>query len=203
MQTKVYQGPLIRFLLTPLIFTMDSAYKGVVAGIGVLILYPFVSMAVELLRKKMHSTDAFYIASFIGVLSGTFYILSVGMIDWGLYEELALIFPASMSAASMIIGWLDDHDTPQSPFIEALISAILIVFFSCLRDYMLHGILDFRFGAVGVIFNFGGYTPYKEFEQIVTSKKYFWLSSIKLRGIIFFVIAFFIALMGINKGEQK
>ncbi len=196
--SKIYRGPLVRFFLTPLIFTMDSAYKGVVVGIGVLILYPFISILVEGLKKRLHSTDAFYITSFTGVLGGTFYILSIGIIDWGLYEELALIFPASMAASSMIIGWLDDHEE-TSPFIEALISAVLIVIFSCFRDYMLHGVLDFRFGAVGTIYDFGKTNT----KLLIDSQKYSWLSTIKLRGITFFIIAFFIAMMGTDKGEQK
>ncbi|MGL4676706.1 MAG: hypothetical protein ACRCWI_03460 [Brevinema sp.] len=207
MSLKVSPGPLVRFCLSPLIFIIDSAYQGVVAGIGVLILYPFISITIEGLKKRIPITDAFYIASFVGVLSGTLYILSVGLIDWGLYQALAFTFPASMASTSMIIGWLDDHqqDKEPTPFIEALISAILIILFACFRDFMLHGTLDFRFGEVGIVYNFGGFTPFKEFEQTVSSTKYIWLSSIKLRGIIFFIIGLLITCMGIDykKGEKQ
>ncbi|MGL5956515.1 MAG: hypothetical protein ACRC0X_07960, partial [Brevinema sp.] len=122
MSLKVSPGPLVRFCLSPLIFIIDSAYQGVIAGIGVLILYPFISMTIEGLKKHIHTTDAFYITSFVGVLSGTFYILSVGMIDWGLYEQLAFTFPASMASTSMIIGWLEDHEQEKesAPFVEGL-----------------------------------------------------------------------------------
>ncbi|MGL5956335.1 MAG: hypothetical protein ACRC0X_07010, partial [Brevinema sp.] len=131
----------------------------------------------------------------------------VGMIDWGLYEQLAFTFPASMASTSMIIGWLEDHEQEKesAPFVEGLISAMLIVFFACLRDFILHGTLDFRFGEVGIVYNFGGFTPFKEFEQTIASTKYIWLSSIKLRGIIFFLIALLIASMGVSnkKGEKQ
>lgn len=203
MQQKSY-GPLIRFCLAPLIFTLDTAYMGVIAGIGVLILYPFIAITIEQFKKHLHSTDAFYISSFVGALSGTLYILSIGMIDWRLYEQLAFVFPASIISSSMIIGWLEeDHTQMSSPFLEAFISAILILAFACLRDYLLHGVLDFRFGDFGIIYNFGGYTPFSNFEQIIVSEKYIWLSSIKLRGIIFFIIALFILLMGTPTKDKQ
>ena len=135
---------------------MDYAYKGVIAGIGVLLIFPFLSMVIDSLKKKLPMTDAFYIASFFGVLSGTLYMFTVGMVDWYLYKELALIFPASMTASAMLIGWLEDHEEQEyAPFIEAFIIACLVVLFSCMRDLLTHGMLDFRLGEFGVIYTFG------------------------------------------------
>ena len=207
MKQQIAHGPLVRFCLYPLIFTMNSAYQGVVAGVGVLILYPFLSMIVDLLKKRIHTTDAFYITSFFGVCGGTFYVLLIGMVDWALYKELALIFPASMTASSMLIGWLEDHenDRESAPFVEAFISAILVVLFSCVRDIVLHGSLNFKFGAFGEIFTFGGDSIFESFENTIKNTKIFWLSAINMRAMIFFIIAILIGFMGFfrsDKGEN-
>ncbi len=204
MPNNTTYGPLIRFCLNPLIFTVDQGYKGVVAGIGVLILYPFISIIMEELRKKVHTTTAFYVASFIGVLGGTFYILSVGLIDWALYEQLAFIFPATMVSSAMIISWLDDEQYNRgAPFWEGFLSAVIIIVFACVRGFLLYGVVDLRFGSVGAVLNFGGYTGYTSFEQVVNITKYSWLSTIKLKGLIFFVIALLITSMGISRGRQR
>lgn len=204
MKQHISHGPLVRFCLHPLIFTMNSAYQGVIAGIGILILYPFLSMVIDLLKKRIQTIDAFYITSFLGVCSGTLYVLLVGMVDWRLYKELAFVFPASMTATSMLIGWLEDHEHEResTPFIEAFISAILVVLFSCIRDLMLHGSLNFKFGSFGEIYNFGGDSV---FENIINNKKYSWFSVINIRAMIFFIIAILIGIMGLapsNKGEK-
>lgn len=197
MNNTITHGPLIRFCLSPLIFMMDRAYQGVIVGIGVLIVYPFLSLCADFLKKKIHSADTFYITSFFGVLGGSLYILSIGMIDWGLYKDLAFIFPASMTASVMLIAWLEDHEFDQepAPFVEAFISSILIVLFSCFREWMLYGVLDFRFGPFGEIYTFGR-TPA---ELSIYGA---WLSPLKLRALMFMMIGLLIC--GIKPyGDKK
>lgn len=202
MKNNFSHGPLIRFLLYPLIFTMNYAYKGVIAGIGILLIYPFLSMIVDFLKKKMRTADVFYLTSFFGVLCGILYILIVGMVDWNLYKELALVFPASMTASAMLIGLFEHEEHESAPFIEALLIACLVVFFSCIRDFLSHGTLDFRFGEFGVIYTFGTETSFEEYAVFGGFINNIWFSSMQLRAISFFLIAGIIASMGISSKRR-
>lgn len=196
-------GPLIRFLLYPLMFILQYSYEGIVAGVGVLLIYPFLSMVVDLLQKKLPSIDSYYITSFLGVFLGALYILSVGVIDWKLYNKLVFIFPASLTASSMLLGWLQEEEYEKIPFIEGLIVAFLIIIFSCFRDFYAHGTLDFRFGPFGSIYTFGSTSPFK--EKLINLFPYMYkikFSLFQLRAINFFVVALIIGILCIPKNKK-
>jgi len=204
MMTERYSpGPLIRFLLYPLMFTLQYAYEGVVAGIGVLLIYPFLSMVADILQKKLPSVDSYYMTSFLGVFLGSLYILSLGVIDWNLYNRFIFIFPASMTASSMLLGWLQQEEYEKIPFVEAFIAAILILIFACCRDFLTHGTLDFRFGPFGVIHTFGSDLSFiEQFNKLLSINKSL-LSIFQLRSLNFFMVAMIISILCYSNNKQE
>ncbi|MGL4561865.1 MAG: hypothetical protein ACRCV0_06235 [Brevinema sp.] len=177
MNSNYHSGLLIRFLLYPLLYTTTFASEGVVVAIGILLIYPLLGLFSDFLKNKLHVVNSVYLVTFVGVFLGILYILAIGMIDWDIYERLKFIFPTSMTASALLLCWLEHEQTDgeASHFLEAMITALFILVFSCLRDIYAHGSLDFRFGDFGYIYTFGLDLPFKS-RQIVLGQ---WILNLK------------------------
>ncbi|MGL4394834.1 MAG: hypothetical protein ACRCS8_06390 [Brevinema sp.] len=206
MNSSNYSGILIRFLLYPLLFTTAFASEGVVVAIGVLLIYPLLGILSDFLENKIHAIESVYLVTFFGVLLGSLYILVVGMIDWEIYEKLKFVFPTSMTASALLLCWLDkgQRDGESTHFAEAMITAILIFTFSCLRDIFGNGTLDFRFGEFGVIYTFGIDVPFKSRQQELV--KWFSdlsFSALQSRAMGFWGVMIFLAIIQSFKGSKN
>ncbi|MGL4388113.1 MAG: hypothetical protein ACRCTJ_01805 [Brevinema sp.] len=204
--TKHYSGILIRFLLYPLLYTTAFAAEGVVVAIGIFLIYPLLGILSDFLEHKIHAIESVYLVTFLGISLGILYILAVGMIDWEIYEKLKFIFPTSMTASALLLCWLDhdEHNNEATHFVEAIITAVLILLFACLRDIYAHGSLDFRFGEFGNIYTFGMNVPFRSRQQEVFN----WFSNmsfspLQTRAMSFWgVMIFLVVIQSFKKSKN-
>lgn len=204
MQKQNPPGLLIRFLLYPLLYTTQTAAEGIVVGIGVLLIYPFLAILSDLLDQKSKKIESVYLISFLGVLLGSLYILIIGMIDWELYERLKFIFPVSMTASTLLLCWFDHSENEPSHFLEALITSFFIVLFSCLRDAYAHGSLDLRFGGFGVLYSFGMDAAFKLKEvQLGSWIKDLKLSPLQSTAMTFWGVMILLSILNSFKSKQS
>ncbi|MGL4367429.1 MAG: hypothetical protein ACRCTQ_04020 [Brevinemataceae bacterium] len=198
-------GPLIRFLLYSLVFTLNFAYEGVVVGIGVIVIYPFLSMITSILQKRMSYVTLFYVTSFFGIFLSGIYILSISVIDWDFYNKFIFVFPASMTGSVMLISWFGSNDDREaSPFMEAFLAAVLILMSACIRNIVYYGTLDFRFGLLGQIYTFGVELPYK--NRVVDLSNYLdynYFSFFRSKVFTFWGLALLIGMFGLFQSQSK